>query len=84
MLKACKDEDLYLVVEKDQMQVAIKTDESFGAITVRWCCSGVVPWGQHGVIFMLVRQRIANIHWYHVQFSKLPRETCKNVSSEDL
>ncbi|CAM9925394.1 unnamed protein product [Hapterophycus canaliculatus] len=37
MLKACKDEDLYLVVEKDQMQVAIKTDESFGAITVRWC-----------------------------------------------
>lgn len=37
MLKACKDEDLYLVVEKDQMQVAIKTDESFGAITVRRC-----------------------------------------------
>ncbi|CBN80139.1 expressed unknown protein [Ectocarpus siliculosus] len=33
MLKACRDEDLYLVVEKDQMQVAIKTDESFGAIT---------------------------------------------------
>ncbi|CAN0227249.1 unnamed protein product [Pylaiella littoralis] len=33
MLKACKDEDLFLVVERDQMQVAIKTDESFGAIT---------------------------------------------------
>lgn len=38
MLKACKDEDLYLVVEKHQMQVAIKTDESFGAIVVS-CCS---------------------------------------------
>lgn len=37
MLKACTDEDLYLVVERDQMQVAIKTDESFGAITVGPC-----------------------------------------------
>lgn len=35
MLRPCEDKDLYLVVEKDQMQVAIKTDESFGAITVR-------------------------------------------------
>lgn len=34
MLKACEDKDLYLIVDKDQMQVAIKTDESFGAITV--------------------------------------------------
>lgn len=34
MQKACEDKDLYLVVEKDQMQVAIKTDEAFGAITV--------------------------------------------------
>lgn len=34
MHKACEDKDLYLVVEKDQMQVAIKTDEAFGAITV--------------------------------------------------
>ena len=42
MLKACNDEDLYLVVERDQMQVAIKTDESFGAITVGWfMCSRV-------------------------------------------
>lgn len=34
MQKVCEDKDLYLVVEKDQMQVAIKTDEAFGAITV--------------------------------------------------
>lgn len=40
MLKACKDEDLYLVVQKDQMQVAIKTDESFGAITVGFVFGG--------------------------------------------
>ncbi|CAM9957370.1 unnamed protein product [Laminaria digitata] len=33
MQKVCEDKDLYLVVEKDQMQVAIKTDEAFGAIT---------------------------------------------------
>lgn len=32
--KPCDDEDLYLVVDKDQLQVAIKTDEPFGAITV--------------------------------------------------
>lgn len=35
MLRACKDEDLYLVVQKDEMQLAIKTDESFGVISVR-------------------------------------------------
>lgn len=34
MQKVCDEKDLYLVVEKDQMQVAIKTDEAFGAITV--------------------------------------------------
>ena len=34
LLNACEDKDLYLVVEKDQFQVAIKTDDSFGAITV--------------------------------------------------
>ncbi|CAM9265090.1 unnamed protein product [Ascophyllum nodosum] len=33
LLNACEDKDLYLVVEKDQFQVAIKTDDSFGAIT---------------------------------------------------
>eukprot|EP00904_Undaria_pinnatifida_P007904 jgi/Undpi1/4243/HiC_scaffold_16.g07609.m1 len=33
MQKVCDEKDLYLVVEKDQMQVAIKTDEAFGAIT---------------------------------------------------
>lgn len=34
MHKPCEDKDLYLVVEKDQMQVAVRTDEAFGAITV--------------------------------------------------
>lgn len=32
--KPCDDKDLFLVLDKDQLQVAIKTDEPFGAITV--------------------------------------------------
>lgn len=33
----CDEEDLWLVVEKDQLQVAMKRDDSFGAITVGSC-----------------------------------------------
>lgn len=34
MLKACDDDQLWLVVEKDQLQVAVRNDDSFGAVTV--------------------------------------------------
>ncbi|CAM9732277.1 unnamed protein product, partial [Sphacelaria rigidula] len=33
MLKACDDDQLWLVVEKDQLQVAVRNDDSFGAVT---------------------------------------------------
>lgn len=61
MLKACKEEDLYLVVERDQLQVAIKTDESFGAITVRSCsysslCSCTVgSWVRRSILVQGIR-----------------------------
>lgn len=34
MLTACEDDQLWLVVEQDQLQVAVRNDDTFGAITV--------------------------------------------------
>lgn len=33
MLTACEDDQLWLVVEQDQLQVAVRNDDTFGAIT---------------------------------------------------
>lgn len=35
MPKPCEDDKLWLVVESEQLQVAVKTDETFGAVVVR-------------------------------------------------
>lgn len=43
MLTPCNDDDLWLVVDSEQLQVAIKTDESFGAITVGWVPTKLGP-----------------------------------------
>lgn len=45
MHTSCDEEDLWLVVEKDHLQVAMKRDDSFGAITVGSC---LTVDGEHG------------------------------------